>query len=97
MKIGHLDNMLPPTPVSGERRAAAAGTPAAAGAEASKVLISPEAAALASAAADDGSFDAAKVEAMSQALKDGTFKVNADTIADKLIANAQELLKRAYR
>lgn len=97
MKIGHLDNIMPPTPVSSERRAGAAGAPAPAGAEASKVLISPEAAALATTAAADGSFDAAKVQAMSQALKDGTFQVNADTIADKLIANAQELLKRAYR
>jgi negative regulator of flagellin synthesis FlgM len=64
--------------------------------EQSKVEISPEATALA-AAADDGSFDAAKVQAMSNALKNGTFEVNAEKIADKLIANAQELLARTYR
>jgi len=94
MKIGHLDNKLPLAPVSGERKAGTAA-PANGKAEESKVAISPEASALA--AADDGSFDAAKVELMSQALKNGTFKVNPETIADKLIANAQELLARTYR
>jgi negative regulator of flagellin synthesis FlgM len=58
--------------------------------------MSPEASAL-SAVAGDGSFDAAKVERVSQAIKDGTYKVNPEAIADKLIANAQELLTRTYR
>ena len=31
---------------------------------------------------------------MSDAIANGTFKVNADAIADKLIANAQELLTK---
>ena len=34
---------------------------------------------------------------MSKAIEDGSFKVNADNIADKLIANARELLSKAYR
>jgi negative regulator of flagellin synthesis FlgM len=58
--------------------------------------MSPEASALA-AVAGDGSFDAGKVERISQAIKDGTYKVNPEAIADKLIANAQELLSRTYR
>ena len=37
-------------------------------------------------------FDAEKVERIAQAIRDGKFKVNAEAIADKLIANAQELL-----
>lgn len=37
-------------------------------------------------------FDAAKVERIRQAIADGSFVVNADAIADKLIANAQEVL-----
>ncbi|MEO8526636.1 MAG: flagellar biosynthesis anti-sigma factor FlgM [Caldimonas sp.] len=37
-------------------------------------------------------FDADKVARMSDAIASGTFKVNAGAIADKLIANAQELL-----
>lgn len=42
-------------------------------------------------------FDAEKVGRISQALADGSFKVNAEVIADKLIANAKELLTNAQR
>lgn len=40
----------------------------------------------------ESGFDAAKVERIRQSIADGTYQVNADKIADKLIANAQELL-----
>ncbi len=46
------------------------------------------------ASSDDGSFDAAKVARISQAIADGKFVVNANAIADKMIGNAQELLSR---
>ena len=100
MKIGPLDNQLPATPVASERRAGqqpggAAATPAAAGSSAT-VAISPEASALAAKGAE-GSFDAEKVDRISQSIADGSFKVNPEAIADKLIANAQELLARTYR
>lgn len=49
------------------------------------------------AGADDGSFDSAKVERIAQAIRDGRFEVNAEAIADKLIANAQELLGKVQR
>ena len=39
-----------------------------------------------------GEFDAEKVARMSEAIASGNFKINAEAIADKLIANAQELL-----
>ena len=39
-------------------------------------------------------FDAAKVERVSNAIRDGKYQVNAEAIADKLISNAQELLSR---
>ncbi len=39
-------------------------------------------------------FDAAKVARISDAIGAGTFKVNPTVIADKLIANAQELLSK---
>ena len=95
MKIGSVDNSLPLTPLAGERKTGAAA-PAAGGKPATTdtVAISPEATAL---AAGDGSFDAAKVERISQSIKEGTFKPNPEAIADKLIANAQELLARTDR
>lgn len=95
MKIGSIDSALPVTPATSDRKAAA-GAPASTGPAVAQdtVAISPEASAL---AAGDGSFDAAKVERLSQAIKDGSFQVNPDAIADKLIANAQELLARTYR
>ncbi len=96
MKIGQLDNKLPLAPVANERKTAATGNGKGGAAPATKVEISPEASALAAAGAD-GSFDTEKVALMSQSLRDGTFKVNHEAIADKLIANAQELLARTYR
>jgi negative regulator of flagellin synthesis FlgM len=40
----------------------------------------------------DSGFDAAKVERIRQSIADGTYQIDAGKIADKLIANAQELL-----
>lgn len=39
-------------------------------------------------------FDAAKVEAIRQAILEGRYTVNAEAIADKLIASTRELLAR---
>jgi negative regulator of flagellin synthesis FlgM len=55
-----------------------------------KVSLSPMADDMAHGSA--GSFDAAKVASVKNAIANGTFKVNAEAIADKLIANARELL-----
>ncbi len=95
MKIGPLDTKPPVAPATSERKgpaaeAAAAGT----GGEASaKVALSPEASLLSKLAADP-TFDTEKVERIAQAIRDGTFKINAEAIADKLIVNAEELLGR---
>lgn len=40
----------------------------------------------------EGGFDADKVKRVRDAIADGTYKINPEAIADKLIANAQELL-----
>jgi negative regulator of flagellin synthesis FlgM len=40
----------------------------------------------------DGGFDQAKVDRVRQSISDGTYKINPEAIADKLIANAQEVL-----
>ena len=55
------------------------------------VALSSTAATLLSGGAS-GEFDAEKVARISEAIASGSFKVNAEAIADKLIANAQELL-----
>ena len=74
--------------------AKAAGAPASA-AEAdagTQVQLSAAASSLLVAAPADADFDADKVARISQAIDSGSYKVNAEVIADKLIANAQELL-----
>ncbi len=60
-----------------------------------QVAISATAAKLSS--VGDGTFDAAKVDRIAQAITEGKFTVDARNIANKLIANAQELLGRAKR
>jgi negative regulator of flagellin synthesis FlgM len=55
------------------------------------VLLNASAQALALAKAEPA-FDADKVQAMREAIASGRFQVNAGAIADRLIANAQELL-----
>jgi negative regulator of flagellin synthesis FlgM len=41
--------------------------------------------------------DSQKVAAIRAAIQDGTYVVNPEAIADKLLSNAQELLKRTTR
>jgi len=55
-----------------------------------KVSLSPTVTQMAQ--GGEGSFDAAKVERVKQAIASGTYSINAEAIADKLIANARELL-----
>ena len=46
--------------------------------------------------AANADFDTAKVERISDAISQGKFTVNPEAIADKLLANAQELLSRPH-
>jgi negative regulator of flagellin synthesis FlgM len=97
MKIGHPADkpVTAGTPAAvdpAKAGPAQAGAPAAAAADPSAtVALSSTAATLLSGGAA-GEFDAEKVARMSAAIASGDFKVNAEAIADKLIANAQELL-----
>lgn len=99
MKISN-DPKATLNPLGGERSvdAKARGrTDAVAGSDAdasATVELSAAAASLANAGANT-EFDADKVERITQAIRDGKYVVNAEVIADKLIANAQELLGKA--
>ena len=100
MKIGSPAEKPPVAPVAGQTASgpAAAKSPASATqAEASaQVEISNAAAALLSGvSASTPEFDAGKVARISQAIADGSIKVDPAAIADKLIANAQELLAKS--
>lgn len=94
MKIGPLNISSSRTTATGETKAAArpskSSSAASTGEASAQVALSPAAATLMS--SDDGSFDAAKVQRIADAIRDGKYQVNAEAIADKLIANAQELL-----
>lgn len=59
--------------------------------ESAKVTLSNVASGLMSAA--DGTFDADKVSSVKDAIDNGTYQVNPEVIADKLISNAKELLQ----
>ncbi len=45
-------------------------------------------------ATQPGDIDTKKVEAVRTAIQDGTYTVNPEAIADKMLANAQEMLTR---
>ncbi|MEO5881785.1 MAG: flagellar biosynthesis anti-sigma factor FlgM [Caldimonas sp.] len=98
MKIGHPADQ--PTAASGAPAAAetakagqaqAAAATAGAADPSATVALSSTAATLLS-GGTSGEFDAEKVARMSEAIAGGSFRINAEAIADKLIANAQELL-----
>jgi negative regulator of flagellin synthesis FlgM len=95
MKIGNSADkpVVTPTgtPSASTPSATAANRPASEPVEASaQVALSSTAASLLSSA--DADFNASKVESISQSIDRGDYKVNAEAIADKLIANAAELL-----
>jgi negative regulator of flagellin synthesis FlgM len=102
MKIGNPDAKGPLAPVTTSRTPAGSASKAdaaanAAGAEASaKVELSEAAAGLVGQPADAAEFDAAKVARIAQAIAEGKYRINAEVIADKLIANAQELLGKKH-
>jgi negative regulator of flagellin synthesis FlgM len=97
MKIGQLDNSQKLAATAAEVRAKSAtpvgqdGAPAAPVEASAKVQLSPAASMLA-AEGNTADFDAEKVARIAQAIRDGKFEVNAEAIADKLIAHSREML-----
>lgn len=107
MKIGNSPESMAATAVGTERPGAAeAGRGQAAASKAAvaggknapeasaQIQLSSTASTLLSGVSEEGSFDTDKVQRIAQAMSDGKFKVNAEAVADKLIANAQEMLSR---
>lgn len=71
-----------------------AGSALSTAADSAKLELSSTAATmLAGSAGSSADFDAAKVDRISRAIADGSFKVNPEAIADRLISNAEELLR----
>jgi len=103
MKIGQpSDNPIPvssnatPAPPKGGQSPTATATAASnAQSEGVAVTVSTLARSLGATKAGDASvIDAKKVASVRSAIEQGTYVVNAEAIADKLLANAQEMLKR---
>ncbi|WP_198972592.1 flagellar biosynthesis anti-sigma factor FlgM [Xylophilus sp. ASV27] len=100
MKINHLPSADPPKPSGARSAAPAAASPAAAAAApAATVTVSSlaramESTAIAGSSAATPDFNAEKVAQVRAAIADGSYKVNAGAIADRLLANAQQLLRR---
>ncbi|MFO1216907.1 MAG: flagellar biosynthesis anti-sigma factor FlgM [Burkholderiaceae bacterium] len=97
MKIGPLENKAAVAGTSTERKPAVGhggGSGAARPEPSAKVELS-SAGALLSRAEADGTFDTQKVERLADAIRNGSFQVDAGAIADKLLAHAKELLGRS--
>ncbi len=61
------------------------------------VTLSPQSQNLSVQGTGTETFDAGKVDAMKDAIASGSFQVNAEAIADKLLANASEMLSASRR
>lgn len=61
------------------------------------VTLSPQSQTLATQSASTDTFDSGKVEAIKASIANGSFQVNAEAIADKLLSNASEMLSASRR
>ena len=107
MKIGNPTGPAPTAAPATEQTAGASGvsrpageqpttttTAVAGGNESAQVKLSSTATTmLAGSNAASADFDAEKVQRITQAIADGSFRIDAGAIADKLIANAEEVLR----
>jgi negative regulator of flagellin synthesis FlgM len=69
-------------------------TPAASGVT---VTLSPQSQNLSVQGTNAETFDSGKVETIKNAIANGSFQINAEAIADKLLANANEMLSVSRR
>ena len=89
MKIGPFDNTKS-MPLASSNGPAVPAAKAAAPEASAKVALSPAAAVLVNETNAD--FDTAKVARIAQAIREGKFEVNAEAIADGLIAHTRDVL-----
>ena len=99
MKIQPSIGELKSAQEGGKAQERASGTPAAAAAQggSDRVDLSPlsaQIAALESSLAAEPGFDAARVESIKQAIVEGRLSVDAQTVADRMIASALAMLGR---
>jgi len=92
MKIGPVDIHPAANPAAAERKASS--EPVSAIEPSAKVQLSSQVE-LNGAENRRADFDNEKVERIAQAIREGKFQIDAEAIADQLIANAQELLPKA--
>jgi len=97
MKIGNPADKPPLVPAATGRAAPGeagktAATPGGSEPSAQVEISSAASTMMSGAGGISAEFDAEKVARISQAISDGSFKVDPEAIADKLIANARELL-----
>ena len=92
MKIDDSTGKLPPLPPAGGRTTVSKADTSAPAGKTDKVSLSGSAQALST--ADQPPIDTAKVEQVRSAIASGSFKADADKIADGVIASNRELLHR---
>lgn len=102
MKIGQPPEIPPSSPQPQSQAVASAGQAQVQSARGDRktpgvgLTVSEAARALEQAGvASEAEFDAVKVEQVRQAIASGTYAVNPEAIADRLLANAQEMLRRS--
>lgn len=92
MKIGPIDLTHVAAATSADRKAPA--EPVSAAEPSAKVQLSSQAT-LGGSEASRADFDAEKVERIAREIREGRFQINAEAIADQLVANAQDLLPKS--
>jgi negative regulator of flagellin synthesis FlgM len=86
----------PATGAAGQGRPAAGAGTGAPPPSSMTVTLSPQSQALAT-QGSNADVDTAKVESIKSSIANGSFTINAEAIADKLLSNASEMLSAARR
>lgn len=95
MKVNASTDSMRPDPATGKAVAKGAATAVAGNSDTATVRLSGVSASLA--AGDSGpAFDASKVASITQAIREGRFEVDSGVVADKLIANVNELFGKVH-